>query len=94
MRELADVGAGDERLVAGAGENDAAHRRVVARILEGRAQVLPGGRGSASYSPSNDRPPLRGSERSDITTSRVTLGSCGMRSRSRGDEVVVDQKHR
>ena len=42
MRELADVGAGDERLVARAGQDDAAHVGVVARILEGRSQVLPG----------------------------------------------------
>ena len=34
LRELADVGAGDERLVAGAGQDDAADRRVVASVLE------------------------------------------------------------
>ena len=44
MRELADVGAGDERLVAGAGQDDAAHRGVVPRILEGGPQILPGRR--------------------------------------------------
>ena len=44
MRELADVGAGDERLVAGAGQDDAAHRSVVPRVLEGRSQILPGRR--------------------------------------------------
>src|SRR5262249_25087351 len=44
MRELADIGAGDERLVPRSGENDAAHRGVIPRILEGRAQILPGGR--------------------------------------------------
>ena len=36
VRELADVGAGDERLVAGARQDDAAHGGVVARVLEGR----------------------------------------------------------
>ena len=41
MRELADVGAGDERLVAGAGQDDAAHRSVVPRVLERRPQILP-----------------------------------------------------
>ena len=46
MRELADVGAGDEGFVAGSGQDDAAHRGVVPRILEGRAQVLPGRRDS------------------------------------------------
>ena len=44
MRELADVGAGDERLVAGAGQDDAAHRSIVSRILEGGPQILPGRR--------------------------------------------------
>ena len=44
MRELADVGAGDERLVAGARQDDAAYRGVVPRILEGRSQILPGRR--------------------------------------------------
>ena len=44
MRELADVGAGDESLVAGACQDDAAYRGVVARILEGRPQILPGRR--------------------------------------------------
>ena len=44
MRELADVGAGDERLVAGAGQDDAAHCGVVPRILEGGPQILPGRR--------------------------------------------------
>ena len=41
VRELADVGAGDERLVAGAGQDDAAHRGVVPRILEGGPQFRP-----------------------------------------------------
>ena len=36
LREFADVGAGDERLVAGAGQDDAAHRGIVTRVLEGR----------------------------------------------------------
>src|SRR6266567_7825689 len=44
MGELADVGAGDERLVAGSRQNGAAYRSVVARILEGRSQILPGRR--------------------------------------------------
>ena len=44
MRELADVGAGDERLVAGSGQDDAAHRGVIPRILEGGSQILPGRR--------------------------------------------------
>jgi hypothetical protein len=41
VRELADVGAGDERLVAGARQDDAAHGNVVARRLEGCPQILP-----------------------------------------------------
>ena len=44
MRELADVGAGNERLVAGARQDDAAYCSVVSRILEGRSQILPGWR--------------------------------------------------
>ena len=44
LRELADVGAGDEGLVARSGQDDAAHRGVVPRILEGGPQVLPGRR--------------------------------------------------
>src|SRR6202030_3069432 len=44
MGELADVGAGDERLVAGSRQNDAAYRSIVARILEGRSHILPGRR--------------------------------------------------
>ena len=44
MRELADVGAGDERLVAGAGQDDAEHCGVVSRVLEGGPQILPGRR--------------------------------------------------
>src|SRR4029077_8575822 len=39
--ELADVCSCDERLVAGPGQDDAAHCRVVARILERRPEVLP-----------------------------------------------------
>ena len=35
VRELADVGAGNECLVAGARQDDAAHRRIVPGILEG-----------------------------------------------------------
>src|SRR4029450_11581428 len=35
MRELADVGAGDERLVAGARQDDAPGSRLMARIREG-----------------------------------------------------------
>jgi len=42
--ELADIGAGDESLVASAGENDTAHRGVVAGILECGAQIGPGRR--------------------------------------------------
>ena len=41
MREFADVGAGDEGLVACAGEDDAAHCGVVSRIFEGGAKVRP-----------------------------------------------------
>jgi hypothetical protein len=37
--ELADVRAGRKGLVAGAGEDDAAYRGIVARILKGGAQV-------------------------------------------------------
>ena len=44
MRELADVGAGDERLVAGAGQDDAAHCSVVSRVLECGSQIRPGRR--------------------------------------------------
>ena len=44
LRELADVGAGDESLVAGARQDDAAHRGIVARVLEGLSQVRPGRR--------------------------------------------------
>src|SRR5207249_1572351 len=42
--ELADVGAGDESLVAGTRQDGAADRRISARILEGLAQVRPGRR--------------------------------------------------
>ena len=42
VRELADVGAGDERFVAGAGQDHAAHCGVVSRVLEGGPQILPG----------------------------------------------------
>src|SRR5215469_254187 len=41
MRELADVGAGNECLVARAGENDAAHGSVIPCILERSSQILP-----------------------------------------------------
>ncbi len=44
MRELADVGARDERFVAGARQDDAAHCAVVARVLECRSQIRPGRR--------------------------------------------------
>jgi len=37
-------GPGDESLVAGARQDDAADRRIIARILEGLAQVRPGRR--------------------------------------------------
>src|SRR5712691_2464360 len=43
-RKLADVCAGDERLVAGARQDDAAYCTVVPRILERRSQILPGRR--------------------------------------------------
>ena len=42
--ELADIGAGDEGLVAGTRQDDAADRRIIACILEGLAQVRPGRR--------------------------------------------------
>ncbi len=41
VRELADVGARDERFVAGSGQDDAAHRGVVPRIFESCSQVRP-----------------------------------------------------
>ena len=44
MRELADVGAGNEGLVAGAGEDDAKHRRIGLGIFERRLQIRPGRR--------------------------------------------------
>ena len=44
MRELADVGARYECLVAGAGQDDAAHCRVISRVLECRSQIRPGRR--------------------------------------------------
>src|SRR5262249_17019073 len=40
MRELADIRAGNEGFAAGTCENGAADRRVVARILERRSQIL------------------------------------------------------
>ena len=39
MREFADVGAGRERLVAGSGEDDAAHRRVVPGVFQRQPQL-------------------------------------------------------
>ncbi len=39
--ELADVGSGDERLVASSGQDDAADLRVFPRVLERCSQVLP-----------------------------------------------------
>src|SRR5258706_4665520 len=44
MREFTDVGAGDEGLVARAGEDHAVHRRVGLCILEGGPQIGPGRR--------------------------------------------------
>ena len=44
MRELADVGARDECFVAGARQDDAAHCRVISRVLECRSQIRPGRR--------------------------------------------------
>ena len=41
LREVADVGAGDEGLVARSRQDDAAHGRIILRILEGGPQVLP-----------------------------------------------------
>ena len=41
MRELADVGAGDEGFVAGPRQDDATHGRIVLRMLEGGPQILP-----------------------------------------------------
>ena len=41
LRELGNVGACDESLVAGAGQNDASHRGIVPGVLEGRSQVRP-----------------------------------------------------
>ena len=41
LGEFADVGAGDERLVACSGQDHAAHVGVIPRVLEGRSQVLP-----------------------------------------------------
>src|SRR6266403_1762005 len=40
--QLVDVGSGDERLVAGPCEDDAAHGGVIPRVLERRSEVLPG----------------------------------------------------
>src|SRR6185369_3969578 len=42
MRELANIGTGDECLVSSSREDDAAHHRVVARVLEGRPEIGPG----------------------------------------------------
>ena len=41
MRELADVGARDECFVAGARQDDAAHCRVISRVLECGPQICP-----------------------------------------------------
>ena len=41
LREVADIGAGDEGLVARSRQDDAAHGRIILRILEGGPQVLP-----------------------------------------------------
>src|SRR5580704_6742718 len=41
MRELANVGTGDEGFVAGSSQDDATHGRVVACVLESGPQVLP-----------------------------------------------------
>ena len=41
MSEFADVRAGDERFVAGSGQDDAAHCGVIPRVLEGGSQILP-----------------------------------------------------
>src|SRR5205809_2997024 len=40
--QLVDVGSGDERLVAGPCEDDAAHGCVIPRVRKGRSEVLPG----------------------------------------------------
>ncbi len=41
MRQLADVGSGDEGFVARPGQNHSADCGVLARVLEGLSQVLP-----------------------------------------------------
>src|ERR1700741_2118874 len=41
MRKLADVGARDESLVAGARQNDAAYRGIVPGVLEGLPHIRP-----------------------------------------------------
>src|SRR2546427_1462614 len=41
LREFADVGSRDERLIAHSSQDHAAHRRIIPRILERRAQILP-----------------------------------------------------
>ena len=44
LRQVADIGAGDEGFIARARQDDAAHGRIILRILEGAPQVLPGRR--------------------------------------------------
>ena len=41
VRQLTNVGAGNERFVAGSRQDDATHRRVVLRVLESGSHVLP-----------------------------------------------------
>lgn len=44
LRQVTDIGAGDEGFIARARQDDAAHGRIILRILEGGPQVLPGRR--------------------------------------------------